>query len=115
MRPSGFYQLNPFEGEKNPCALPVLKIFCIVDILSFQEWKQDIKMAPGAWALLLPLAAIVSASPQSNYDLQVGSDKPIKLIMLGNLLTLLFILQCWIFLPFSGSLNRVSRRSTDLP
>ena len=115
MRPSGFYQLNPFEGEKNPCALPVFKIFCIVDILSFQEWKQDIKMAPGAWALLLPLAAIVSASPQSNYDLQVCSDKPIELIMLCNLLTLLFILQYCIFLPFSGSLNRVSRRSTDLP
>ena len=72
MRPSGFYQLNPFEGEKNSCALPLYKIFCIVDISSFQEWKQDIKMAPGAWALLLPLAAIVSASPQSNYDLQVG-------------------------------------------
>ena len=67
------------------------KIFCIVDILSFQEWKQDIKMAPGAWALLLPLAAIVSASPQSNYDLQVGSNKPIELIMLCNLLTLLLI------------------------
>ena len=112
MRPSGFYQLNPFEGEKNPCALP--EIFCIVDISSFQEWKQDIKMAPGAWALLLPLAAIVSASPQSNYDLQVGSDKPIESIMLCNHLTLLPILQYCIFLPFSGSLNRVSRRSTDL-
>ena len=114
MRPSGSYQLNPFEGEKNPCVLPVYKIFCIVDILSFQEWKQDIKMAPGAWALLLPLAAIVSASPQSNYDLQVGSDKPIESIMLCNHLTLLPILQYCIFLPFSGSLNRVSRRSTNL-
>ena len=114
MRPSGFYQLNPFEGEKNSCALPLYKIFCIVDISSFQEWKQDIKMAPGAWALLLPLAAIVSASPQSNYDLQVGSDKPIELIMLCNHFTLLHILQYCIFLPFSGSLNRVSRRSTDL-
>ena len=101
--------MNPFEGEKNPCARPVFKIFCVVDILSFQEWKQDIKMAPGAWALLLPLAAIVSASPQSNYDLQVCSDKPIELIMLCN------IVQYCIFLPFSGSLNRVSRRSTDLP
>merc|ERR1712203_289588 len=37
--------------------------------------KQDIKMAPGAWALLLPLAAIVSASPQSNYDLQALSTE----------------------------------------
>merc|ERR1712012_1127684 len=40
-----------------------------------EEWKQDIKMAPGAWALLLPLAAIVSASPQSNYDLQALSTE----------------------------------------
>jgi len=32
-------------------------------------------MAPGAWALLLPLAAIVSASPQSNYDLQALSTE----------------------------------------
>merc|ERR1711962_40448 len=37
--------------------------------------KQDIKMAPGAWALILPLAAIVSASPQSNYDLQALSKE----------------------------------------
>ena len=110
MRPSGFYQLNPFEGEKNPCALPVFKIFCIVDILSFQEWKQNIKMAPGAWALLLPLAAIVSASPQSNYDLQVCSDKPIELIMLDNPLTLLFILQCWILVT-ANTLVRVHSTS----
>merc|ERR1711962_395103 len=40
-----------------------------------EECTQDIKMAPGAWALLLPLAAIVSASPQSNYDLQALSTE----------------------------------------
>merc|ERR1711899_409446 len=40
-----------------------------------EEWNQDIKMAPGAWALLLPLVAIVSASPQSNYDLQALSTE----------------------------------------
>merc|ERR1712203_911311 len=37
--------------------------------------KQDIKMAPGAWAVLLPLLALASASPQSNYDLQALSTE----------------------------------------
>ena len=80
-------------------------------------------MAHGAWALL-PLLAVASASPQSNYDLQVAriSNKQEHV----NMWKIKILLEEFFSHltqkeeetnpdTFSGSLNRVPRRSTDLP